>query len=159
MHDSEEDGLPKDKKWSEQSTAEKILGISGVAIFVMGILTIGIMIKMEETEIENNKGFTTGQIIDCEHSGGRSTMWNLKYIYTVDAVIYTKSSSYTTPGEKCVFYMGKHFPVIYSTKNPEKAGILIDRYAFEAWGLSFPDSLYWVEDLKEGLRLYNTPGK
>ena len=158
MHDSEEDGLPKDKKWSEQSTAEKILCISGVAIFVMGILTIGIMIKMEETEIENNKGFTTGQIIDCEHIGGISTRYNLKYTYTVDGVIYEKTG-YSTYREKCAYFRGKHFPVIYSTKNPEKAGILIDRYAFEAWGLTFPDSLHWVEDIKEGLRLYSTPSK
>jgi len=136
--------LPKEKK----SIVEKIIIILGCSIFFLSIVAFYIAGKIRTADIENNKGFTTGQITNCKRVGGRSSGWSLEYSYIVDGVLYENfNSGRNIRKNNCEFFMGKYFPVIYSTKNPKRSGILMDPYAFEAWGLTFPDSLSWTEGL------------
>jgi hypothetical protein len=45
-------------------------------------------------------------------------------------------------------YMYKYFPIVYSTKNPEKS-IFVSPDDFDLWEMQFPDSLNWVRDKLE----------
>jgi hypothetical protein len=145
----EEDRLPKNKKWGENSIGEKIFIISGYSIFFLSIICLFIAGEMKDKEIEENKGFTTGQITNYIAPAGLQTGWSIEYTYTVDGVTYENvHCGYRVNEERvCRLFMGRYFPVIYSTKNPKKSSILMRPDAFNAWGLAFPDSLKWSENL------------
>ena len=146
MQNLEENKYHTKKKWNENSLAEKIIIISGVSILFGSIIGFYIAGKIQTAEIKNNKGWTTGQITDCRKVGGSG--WSLKYTYIVDGIEYKNfNTGKRIKGRNCKFFMGKYFPVVYSTKNPKKSSILMTPYAFMIQGLAYPDSLRWTTTL------------
>lgn len=114
------------------------------AFWTILILSIYICGKIRTNEIENNKAFTTGQITNYNEI---PNSYVLEYTYTVNEVTYKDvSTGQSIAKNNYNYFKGKYFPVVYSAINPQKAEILITPYAFEAWGLTFPDSLEWVKD-------------
>ena len=124
---------------------DKKLAIFVLSFFVLLFLGLDIAGRIRTKELEENKAFTTGQITN--HGKRNNGTFYLKYSYTVNGKNYKDLHT----GVRILpcnyqYFEGKYFPVIYSTKNPKKSVILMDSYAFESWGLAFPDSLKWAED-------------
>ena len=71
----------------------------------------------------------------------------LKYEYVVNDSVF--EGMYPICIYNCNFentFLNKHFPVVYSTINPEKSIMLITPNDFINWGYEFPDSLNWVKE-------------
>jgi len=69
----------------------------------------------------------------------------LYYTYKIDGIVYKDHSSQKISGKYLEDFMNKCFPLVYSTKNPEKSILLITPDDFDRWGMQFPDSLIWVK--------------
>ena len=96
-------------------------------------------------EIKENKKITYG-VIDNYSRHYRSWAFFPEYSYIVNGVKYKGSHSDAFEMSYWKSYENKWFPVVYSSKNPQKSFMLIIPKDFESWGLEFPDSLYWVKD-------------
>ena len=115
------------------------------------ILFVGVLFLISSCvydEIKQNKGNGTAQIIGNEIHY-RNGAYFLKYKYVIDGKTYYDETSNLVRGKYLDDYMFKYFPIVYSTKNPEKSIILISPDDFERWGMEFPDSLNWVKDKLE----------
>lgn len=76
---------------------------------------------------------------------GRPAAYNLFYTYTIDSISYKNlNSEISIHRDYIAYFLGKEFPVIYSTKHPKRSMLLVFPENFEYWGLPFPDSLQWV---------------
>ncbi len=104
-----------------------------------------LLISCKYDEIKQNKKFTFG-VIDNYSKHYRSYAFFPEYSYTVNGVKYKGSHSDAFEMSFWKSYENKWFPVVYSSKNPQKSFILIKPKDFESWGLEFPDSLNWVKD-------------
>ena len=142
----------EERKKRRQERIEKIVEIKKIkpliyclsffAIIILGGYILG---RIENNEIRKNKAFTTGQITN--HGKRDKGLFILKCTYTVNGKIYKDVYA----GGRVLacnyqYFESKYFPVVYSTKNPEKSNILMKPRDFEDWGLAFPDSLKWVDD-------------
>lgn len=96
-------------------------------------------------EIKENKKITYGRIVGYSRHY-RSYAFYPEYTFIVNGNNFTGESS-GAPINLNYWnnYNGKIFPVVYSSKNPQKCIMLIRPKDFEEWGLKFPDSLNWVK--------------
>lgn len=94
-------------------------------------------------EIKDNKGIALSKITSGREDY-RSFTYRLNYSYSLDNREYFGESSVIVKGQFLDDFIGKSFPIVYSTKNPQKSILLVSQEDFEKWGLVFPDSLSWV---------------
>lgn len=100
-------------------------------------------------EIQKNKGFTIAIIkekLDAAKLG-----YSMTYEYKINNQLYEGMSQKIFYCDFETTFKGKYFPIVYSTKNPEKSIILISPRDFKRWGYEFPDSLMWVKNCFHGL--------
>jgi len=71
--------------------------------------------------------------------------YNLQFKFTVN-----KETYYGESGKifRCNYnkFLGKHFPVVYSKKNPNRNIILLSPNDFKRWDKTFPDSLNYINE-------------
>lgn len=82
--------------------------------------------------------------------GGNKTY--VSYIFATQNGKIQRTNMYSTNGRKLNLsrysykhFLGKEFPIVYSTQFPDKSHLLFLRYDFHRYGLTFPDSLKWTE--------------
>ncbi len=103
--------------------------------------------KIRTNQIEENKQFTYGIITDFDYVKSGAVV--LKYKFLVRNKKYISKDGNLIKESNYKYFEGKHFPVVYSKKDPNKNYILIFPYAFKASGIPFPDSLAWVKQYEK----------
>ena len=111
---------------------------------LISLAFILILFSCKYKEIEKNKEFTIG-VITSYSKHYRSNAFTPNYTYKVNGIEYSGGHYKDFNMNYWSSYENKVFPVVYSTKNPQKSIILITPHDFERWGLEFPDSLDWVK--------------
>jgi hypothetical protein len=114
------------------------------SILIAGIYLYG---RIRNSEIEKNKQYATGKVTDYDNVKSGAIV--LKYEFLVSNKKYISKDGNLIKKSNYKYFEGKHFPVVYSKKDPNKNYILIFPYAFEVSGMLFPDSLAWVKQYEK----------
>jgi hypothetical protein len=135
------------RKEIDPINSNKIGNAIGVLFFLIVVifsLRSCFVQNFELMEIRADKSFTIGKIIEVSKMP-KPPSYSMSYKYFVNDTSY--SDTYRGHVKGARKFLGKRFPVIYSSKNHSASRILIDPKDFEEFGLSYPDSLEWVYDL------------
>ena len=93
-------------------------------------------------EISKKPAITTGYITKVQYKSKLGYV--VSYYYEVNNQDVNEETYRSNVYDLENSLVGKSFPVIYSTVNPEYHGILIFPDDFKAYNIRFPDSLYWI---------------
>ena len=112
---------------------------------LISLAFILILFSCKYKEIEKNKEISFG-IINDYSKHYRSNAFTPHYSYKVNGIEYKGKYDTFFNMKYWNKYIGKSFPIVYSSINPQKSIMLITPNDFKNWGLEFPDSLNWVKD-------------
>lgn len=134
------------KKYSKKNAKHMIVIAS---IYIIIILIAYVRQKIKSDSITYGYQLCTGKV-----TGGRyisiPAAYNLIYQYEVDNIPYYNVNSHISIHRNYYkYFMGKEFPVIYSTKHPRRSQLLIFPRHFKTYNLDFPDSLDWVKQYED----------
>jgi len=109
------------------------------------ILSFNLSSCVSNSEYIENGVYTTGYIYEIRNDTRGEV---LLYRYYADSTLfeYDESIPHIAGLRSKIIY--KNFPVIYVPENPSVPRLLLFKYDFEHLGLNYPDSLKWVEELR-----------
>ena len=120
------------------------------AVFILISFTIFIIIrsvylKITYNKLSENRTYTTGLVTKVNRiSKGGGAIY---YEYVVGNQRKVGSKVYGNIDESAKILIGKRFPLIYNASDINTNEILINKNDFNAYSVSFPDSLIWVEPI------------
>jgi hypothetical protein len=126
--------------------------IPAVVLLFMGVSYLYTTF-MEPGQIKDDYSITTGKIYELERYEMRNMTNYTKFRFSVDGKEYERESRDMKPcedNEKDIDeILGFDYPVIYNNEDPNKSRLLISPKQFEAYGISYQESLrpfyekYW----------------
>lgn len=112
-----------------------------VALAIMAIYTYS-----KKSQLANDGTICNGAQITSFHGTGKfGPGYALVYTFQIGSDSYSNSTSFydIVTSDPSVF-IGKSFPVIYSSKNPSNSRLLATPKDFAEQNQPFPDSLKWM---------------
>lgn len=113
------------------------------------IVIITIVLLTNNWRVNNflkNAKSTNGKIISY-YPDARGSGTIFRYTYVVNGITYRGGLlSYRIINEGV--FVGREYPLLYSSKSPDKSMLLVFPENFEEMGRTFPDSLKWVENYR-----------
>jgi hypothetical protein len=94
----------------------------------------------KRSELKRNGTFLTGKITSWQP--GSKSQWWFTYEFQFNNQTFKRDKSASV--NNLNFFVGKTFPVIFSTSS-KSSDILITPRDFEKYKIRFPDSLKWVK--------------
>lgn len=115
-------------------------------VFVLVVIFNGRRLDNINQDIIENRVLTSAIVKDA-HYVFKSGV-HLEFEIKVNGISYSNFSF-----AHCLYcpyqnFIGKRFPVIYSSRNPNHLEMLVYPKDFEKFGMTFPDSLNWVNSYR-----------
>lgn len=118
-----------------------------IPIIIIIVVSMYYYIKFSKADFIRNSEITTCIVTDYKIGSGKSAGISLYYYYYVEGIkyigYYTNISIYHSHGHA---FINKSFPLIYDTRNPKDANLLLTKRDFSNLKQPFPDSLEWVKE-------------
>lgn len=126
-----------DKQFSKR-TKIIILTVLVTPFLYWGIKNWGIL--------THDTAFTIGRVTETRYVP-RSFYDKINYEYSVDGKIFSDESGVSVKREYARCFVGKYFPVVYSTIDTSINELLVAPDDFQRFNVPFPDSLNWVREM------------
>jgi hypothetical protein len=130
--------------WKINLSRKKLIILFVLIFFEFAVMEIMYIVHRKKlaASLETHKKIVTGIILNAKETYGRSNRHSF-YVYGFNnnSTISYGNASILVGWQRLI---GKKFPVIYDTTNPENNHMLIFPDDFNDWNLPFPDSLKWV---------------
>lgn len=116
--------------------------ITAILVFVL----IYFMIKSSNKESDLiNRGKLTNGILNKAIRDKKGTGVDVEYVFEIGGKQYSGMAALPNiDPSKGYLLEGKSFPVIYEKSDPKNSSMLVTKYEFQFYRVSFPDSLNWV---------------
>lgn len=127
---------------------KKILTWITVIGFITFVTIHTINRNSDDNYLRTNPSLTTAKIVNRNLDGKGRGNW-IEYEFVIDNKTFGGSKKYYGLSQRDNYLMGKHFPVLYSKKDPSVNRLLILQNEFEEFDLIQPDSLKKYNDFLE----------
>lgn len=122
-------------------------GKIAILILIAILLGLGIYSNVRENSLKHNKAFGNAIVYEIVTGGKSGPLARFGFVY--DGKVY--KSTYSIPELKFKTdknkLLGKWFPVVYDTINPDNNRLIMTMSDFQNYQLKFPDSLNWVQSI------------
>jgi hypothetical protein len=118
-------------------------------VLIWGSLSLFVFLIIRDLvryiDLSTNTVLTSGIITKAE-SSRKNYYGSFEYVFMVGNKTYKGENGYPRIGNDiCESFIGKKFPVIYSSKDTLNCKILISAQDFKLYYLDQPDSLKWIK--------------
>jgi hypothetical protein len=117
-----------------------------IAFFIIAIALIAIYGQAKKNQLDSSFVIVNGATVNSFSATGRiGSGYFLDYSFQLQSKIYSGSTA-----ERNIInsggstFVGKFFPVMYSSKNPSNSKLMVTPKDFEDYHYEYPDSLKWM---------------